>query len=174
MTFLIRMTTEELSALVEIAKAAGYSPDQVEPINPYKVKGNKGMALKISAETNYPALAAKWKAESMKQVHTLETAAMEAGVIKGDVTQTAHNHLMETSHDYRVAHEETVARREAGWLAALEKGANELQAMREKQTSQFDAKAKNRQPGLNVDQGVAAWNRNMRGQMNRPASDLIR
>ncbi len=169
------MTKEELSALLQISKSAGYLPHEIDPISPYKVKGDKGIALRIAAEANFPALAAQWKAESMKQVDTLETAAMAAGVIEGEsVSQTAHAHLMETNRDYRTAFEESVARREAGWVSQMEKGAEELRQRREKQTAQFDRKAQNRRPGdTTIDVGVADWNRRHRGLMNQPASRLI-
>lgn len=176
MTFLIIMNQEELSALLQISQAAGYSPDQIDPISPYKMKGDKGIALRIAAETHFPALAAQWKADSMKQVHTLETAAMAAGVIDDkEVSLTAHNHLMETSRDYRAGYEESLARREAGWVAEMEKGAEELRQRREKMSATFQAKADNRRTGsMNVDQGVAAWNRRFRNSMNQPAKNLIR
>ena len=49
---------KELQALLDVSRSAGYSPSDVDPVNPYKVKGPKGDALKIAAEATNPQMAA--------------------------------------------------------------------------------------------------------------------
>lgn len=160
------MTNEELTALIECARAAGYSPHEVEPINPYKIKGQQGSALRIAAESLQPAFAAQWKREATKVVETLETAAVRAGI--GEMTQTAHNHMMETDRDYRVSYEETIARREAGWLSKMDEEAKNLADLRERQQRGFSRQ------NTATSEHCSNWNRRMAGRMNEPARNMIR
>lgn len=159
------MTNEELTALIQCAKAAGYSPHEIEPLNPYKMKGDTGSAIRIAAESLIPQMAAQWKRESSKSVETLETAAIRAGV--GEMTQTAHNHMMETDRDYRASYEETMARREAGWLSKMDEEAKKLADLRERQQRGFSR-------ATNNSQHCNDWNRRMANRMHEPARNMIR
>lgn len=81
----------------------------------------------MAVESIDPVMAARWRQEAGIS-SSLEAAAVQSGLM--EMTERAHQNLMETNADYAVGHAEAMARREAELIASWDKAANEKQAAR--------------------------------------------
>lgn len=99
----------------------------------------------MSVQANFPQMAAQWRVEAGESV-SLAAAAAKAGI--SQMTPDVEKELLALDKDFIVGAEEAAARRDADLLAAMEQGAADLAAKREKQSA-----AHQRMAGSNTSSG---------------------
>ena len=92
----------------------------------------------MAVSTLYPQMAARWRNEAGETI-SLAAAAAKAGLT--EMNKSVHEELSQLDADYITGAAEAAARREAEMLAGLEKGASQLQELREKQAAHFQRQA---------------------------------
>ena len=128
------LTENELKVLLDAATLAKIPASDLKPVNPFSQQGDRAKAMQIAVQEINASQAARWRVEAGDSV-SLAAAAAKAGLT--EINRTVHEELSQLDADYITGQQESAARREADLLASLEKGAEELAAVREKQTAQF-------------------------------------
>ena len=132
------VSEDELKILLDSAALAKADPSKLKPLNPFTQTGPTAQSLQMAVSTLHPAMAAKWRNEAGQTV-SLAAAAAKAGLT--EMNKSVHEELSQLDADYITGAAEAAARREAEMLAGLEKGASQLQELREKQTAHFQRQA---------------------------------